>query len=604
MSRPTDWHVLDLDHDPTPGEPATVRRMARAWDRIADDAEYAETQIRRLSGDEAVGKWIGEAGDAFREKTGDLPDQLRKCKESYRLASDALTWWAGRLSVHQADADRALAQGRIAREDLEDARRRAAAAAASYDSAAGAGVLTDRSLEPTPEQVRDARQRLASAQAAASSADAAVAAAEQRLNAIRQMALDAEELRKRDAHTAAERIHEASDAGIPERSRWDKFKDWAGEAWDVIVTVAKVVVAVLGVIALIIGGPLAWVVFAAALVLLADAIMKYLNGEGSLWDLAWAALGCIPGTKGLTSLAALRSAFRMGGAMGAISHLGVALQSAGIQLARSANQLRRGLVPGVRAAVVSLGHGPRINSWPAFRTTVRGLAEAFGTAKAGAWDDYLRTVGSTDAARQARFWQGAGSYPGVDRYSNIVLPSGTRVQAGYPGLGHYALPDGTAAAADFNASAVWEGAQVGPGPAGGPYDPYRGGMITLEVAGSDVRAATGIAQANPQYGAGGSTQYFLPDIPTSLANGELRALDGAGNPIELPPGTQPDQVQDAIRQALGGDYPITLTGANSPNPTIPSTVDVEAWGLPGTSDVARLGLRELGIVVTLGRSHE
>ena len=50
--------------------------MARSWAGLADDAEYAETRIRQLMSDEALGAWIGEAGDAFRAKTGDLPAQL------------------------------------------------------------------------------------------------------------------------------------------------------------------------------------------------------------------------------------------------------------------------------------------------------------------------------------------------------------------------------------------------------------------------------------------------------------------------------------------------------------------------------------------------
>jgi hypothetical protein len=316
-----DWWVLDLERDPTPGSPAAIRRMARSWSGLADDAEYAETRIRQLMGDEALGRWIGEAGDAFRSKTGDLPEQLGKCKNSYRQASEALEWWADRLDIHQGDADAALVKGRAARDDLEAARARASAAAAAVTGAANAGALTNPDLEPTPEQVRDARARLSTARAASSSADAAVDAAQARLDQARALALDAKSLREADGRSTASKVHEASDAGIPERSRWEKFKDWAGEAWDVIVTIAKVVVAVLGIVALIIGGPLAWVVFAAALVLLADAIMKYMNGEGSLWDVAWAALGCIPGTKGLTTLGALRNAFRSGGALAAGAHV-------------------------------------------------------------------------------------------------------------------------------------------------------------------------------------------------------------------------------------------------------------------------------------------
>jgi hypothetical protein len=354
MSRPHDWWILDLEGDPTPGSPAAVRRMARTWSAVADDAAWAETRVRQLMGDEALGKWIGEAGDAFRSKTGDLPDQLGKCADSYGQAADALTWWAGRLETHQGDADQALSRGRVAHGDLEDARRRASAAAAAVSSASGVPALNDPSLNPTPDQIRDARSRLSSAQAARSSADSAVSAAQSRLDAARRLALDAKHLRENDGRTAAGRIHEAADAGIPERSRWEKFKEWAGEAWDVIVTIAKVVVAVLGIVALIIGGPLAWVVFAAALVLLADAIMRYMKGECSLWEVGLAALGCIPGTKGLTTLAELRMAFQAGGMLGAGAHILGAGRQALAGMATAVRSLGSGAVMHIRTSLAEL----------------------------------------------------------------------------------------------------------------------------------------------------------------------------------------------------------------------------------------------------------
>lgn len=343
MSRPSDWWVLDLDRDPVPGDAVAVSSMARSWSGLAEDAQWAQTRVRQLVGDGAVGAWIGEAGDAFRAKTGDLPEQLGQCGASYRLAADALQWWAGRLVTHQADADTALVRGRAARQELEAAQAAAASAAAALDAAAGSRVLTDPSLTPSPEQVREARQRHASAQSAAASANAAVADAQARLDAARQLALDAASLRDGDARVAADRIHEASEAGIPERSRWEKFTDWAGEAWDVIVTIAKVVVAVLGVVALIIGGPLAWVVFAAALLVLADTLIKYLQGQASLWDVAFAALACIPGTKGLTTLTALKTAFRSGGTLGALAHIGVSARAAVVEMAGAVRAMGGGL---------------------------------------------------------------------------------------------------------------------------------------------------------------------------------------------------------------------------------------------------------------------
>ena len=344
MTRPADWWVLDLEGDPTPGSGSAVRAMARSWAGIADDAEYAESRIRGLMGDAAIGRWIGEAGEAFRAKTGDLPKQLGQCKASYRLVSEALSWWAGRLESAQHDADHALVLGRAARHDLDAARARAAAAAAEVTAAGKAGVLSPAAGDPDPARVREATARLHAAQAASRSADGEVAAAQGRLDAARRMALDAKGLREADGRTAAGRVHEASDAGIPERSRWEKFKDWAGEAWDVVVKIAKVVVAVLGVVALIIGGPLAWVVFAAALLVLADTIMKYVQGKASLWDVAFAALSCIPGTKGLTTLAELRTAFEAGGLLGAGLHVVASGKAAIVEMARGIKTMSGNLV--------------------------------------------------------------------------------------------------------------------------------------------------------------------------------------------------------------------------------------------------------------------
>jgi len=336
VTRPSDWKAVFGISDPTPGDPWAIRRMQRSWSDLADDAEAAENKLRQLLGDAAISGWIGEGGDAFRKKTYDLPGQLGTCHNSYRLAADALSTWATRLETHQGDADRALVQGRAAKADLD-------AASASVTSASGSDVLAflERYADtpppaavtpPSEEAIRNARARLSSAQSAQSGAQG-------RFDAARQLALDAGSLREEDGRTAATKIREASDAGIPERSRWEKFKDWAADAWNIIVEICKIVVLVLGIVALIIGGPLAWVVFAAALLVLADTIMKYLKGEASLWDVGLAALACIPCTKGLTTLSELSAAFRSGGMLGAGAHLLSAGRTAIVEMAAAVRSL-------------------------------------------------------------------------------------------------------------------------------------------------------------------------------------------------------------------------------------------------------------------------
>jgi len=419
MTRPSDWDDVFGISDPTPGDPWAVRRMQRSWSDLADDAERAESRLRQLLGDEAVSGWIGEGGDAFRDHTYDLPDQLGKCHRSYRLAADALLTWSSRLETHQADADRALVQGRAAKADLD-------AAASSVTTASGSDVLAflERYADtpppasvqvPSETAIRDARARLSSAQSAQHGAQS-------RLDAARQLALDAGSLREEDGRAAARAVREASDAGIPERSRWEKFKDWAADAWDIIVEICKIVVLVLGVVALIIGGPLAWVVFAAALLVLADTIAKYLKGEASLWDVALAALACIPCTKGLTTLSELSAAFRSGGMLGAGAHILGAGKTALIEMAQSL----RSLGPALMDRIAGL----------------RGLEDAGGLA------DNLAALHAFDDVPMAPqgTWRGLddpGLEPWVDEVVSLhpeLSPEGVRgiwdytTDAGYTGM--------------------------------------------------------------------------------------------------------------------------------------------------------------------------
>ncbi len=41
----------------------------------------------------------------------------------------------------------------------------------------------------------------------------------------------------------------------------------------------------------------------------------------------------------------------------------------------------------------------------------------------------------------------------------------------------------------------------------------------------DVEAAYGITKANPQFGAGGLPQYFVPDVQTLIKNNILVPID-------------------------------------------------------------------------------
>src|SRR5882757_11585023 len=103
MGRPTDWHVLDLDRDPVPGDPYEVKELARKLGDFADDVGSALRSVRGLDGDSAVQGWMGLSGDAYRQQFGDLPSELDKLEGSYRLASGALDGYWPQLETAQAD---------------------------------------------------------------------------------------------------------------------------------------------------------------------------------------------------------------------------------------------------------------------------------------------------------------------------------------------------------------------------------------------------------------------------------------------------------------------------------------------------------------------
>ncbi|NDZ89980.1 hypothetical protein G3I23_31290, partial [Streptomyces sp. SID10115] len=311
--RPSDWHVLDLEQDPTPGDPHRVRSLAKNLHDFADDVGRVLRDIKGMAGEDAVLKWVGKTADAFTEKFEDAPDKLKKLRKSYEMAGDALSAYWPELERAQTLADKALVKGREAQADLSSAKSRLSSAdswveragkeADKYKDKPGGGKDVPK---PDEDKVRAATRNANSAEKAQKSAQGDVDAAKSALEAAKKMAADARKMREEAAGTAKKKIDEASDAGIPNRKWWEEVGDWVSDHWDTIVAVCKVVVAVVGIIAMIVGGPiLAAIVIVAGAIVLADTLSKYAKGQATLMDVAFAAMDCIPGGKGLTTVGRL-----------------------------------------------------------------------------------------------------------------------------------------------------------------------------------------------------------------------------------------------------------------------------------------------------------
>ncbi len=337
MSRPTDWSALDLDKDPVPGDPYDVKALAKTLHDFADDVGTALRSIRGLAGDSALLDWVGLSGDAFRQQYGDLPKDLDKLESSYRMAGTALATYWPQLEHAQSQADKALSDAQDAKQQLATANSQLSTAndwvnRANTESQKYQQTPGTHTPPPDPDKVKAAARNATQASQAHTTAQNSVHTAQDKLDAAKQLAGQATQLRDHAATTAAHALDDASDAGIQNKHWWQKAVDWVADHWDDIIAVCKVIVAVLGIVVMIIGGPLAWLVVAAALLVLADTINKYLHGKASLWDVAFAALDCIPMTKGLTTA---------GGLLKMMKEAPELIRS-GETLERTANALRKG----------------------------------------------------------------------------------------------------------------------------------------------------------------------------------------------------------------------------------------------------------------------
>ncbi|SOD61758.1 hypothetical protein SAMN06297387_103366 [Streptomyces zhaozhouensis] len=206
MARPSDWSPVDMDSDPTLGEPDEVRELARELQEFADDVGEALGKIRAMSSERAMLEWAGLSADTFRAEFDGVPGNLTKLEENHSLCAQALDGYWPQLQTAQGMADRALDRALSAQADLTSAHR---ALGDATDWVDRAGEEADRlqregqrphTQPPDEADVRAATRDQQAAQAAAGAAQTRVTDAEERLTAARQLALDARQMREEAAH--------------------------------------------------------------------------------------------------------------------------------------------------------------------------------------------------------------------------------------------------------------------------------------------------------------------------------------------------------------------------------------------------------------------
>ncbi|WP_232303642.1 DUF6531 domain-containing protein [Pseudofrankia sp. DC12] len=303
----SDWQVLGLDADPTPGDPAAVQALAT---RLGRDATTADDGTRRLRSVAAGGGDLAMRGDYAASYAGafdDLPGQLAKLARAYRGCGTALSAYGTTLGRAKAQAGAALRQGL-------DAHTRYQGALARVESM----LPAERALLLWPND------ELSPGSIAAATAELAVPGVADQVRAVARqgedarhdrdlaarLARDAASLRDGAARTCADGIDTAlRDSGIKNRpwylKAWDSTRHVVTEpftSWHNFVGFCADVALVAGLAVLVVSGPAGWalgaVVLGAGAVVLTDALRRYGRGQASLGEVLIDAVGVIPGGRG------------------------------------------------------------------------------------------------------------------------------------------------------------------------------------------------------------------------------------------------------------------------------------------------------------------
>ncbi len=305
--RPSDWFLVELDRDPTPGDAFGIRQLAAKYAEIANVAGDAAVSIRHARSSSASSAWVGDAGDIFRDRSARMPGELSKANDSYQQVADALSLWASTVDDTQAQADRGLQQARDAVQDLHAAQFAFGAAQLSWTSLHAQQLTYQKLVKqyrdvppppyvtlPTDHQIRSVDRGVQQAQSALAVAQAHVADAEARLAAAKALVMEAKSRRDEAEQRVVHQIGVAGDAAVQPSSIWEAIQDSA--AWQTIVQIATVVLTIVSIVAIFVGGPLVWAIIAAATILLmVNALLSIAQGKDAWGELALLAVGLIPG---------------------------------------------------------------------------------------------------------------------------------------------------------------------------------------------------------------------------------------------------------------------------------------------------------------------
>lgn len=251
----SNFEVLSMAQDPTPGDPDQIRSLADRYRQIGEQAETAARFLKR-GGDVEQGR--GAAMDALRKQLKSLPQKLQETADSFSSAADALNTYATQLQDAQSRVDQAMDQ-------------------AVPVAPTAVQVATALPPDATDEQ-----------RAAAQAQQNGIHAAQQTLSVARGLADDARSLREQSSQRATQQLDDAAAKAIPERNIFQKIGDFFKD-FPFIKILIDALVAIVAVFAPVVGLILAGGLF------LAQTIQQALAGQFKLGNFLVGLAALVPG---------------------------------------------------------------------------------------------------------------------------------------------------------------------------------------------------------------------------------------------------------------------------------------------------------------------
>ena len=264
--------MTDREYLPLEGDEALLRRKALQYGEIANAITRSVNTLNRIK---EVGEMKGEAVNALRDTIGSVADDIDKARDRYAGTSSALVTYSYALKSAQDAADTAIIH-------IENKQTEASQAHHAANN------LDDQITTATDEEKADAQK-------AADKAADYVTTADGELRAAQQEWHDALDDKNDAATVAIAAIKEVVDGKKSHGLNDGWWDNWGSKVLDVV----KVICEIAGFLSIflswvpILGAILVGLAILGALIALVESIVKLVNGEGSITDVIFAAVGVV-----------------------------------------------------------------------------------------------------------------------------------------------------------------------------------------------------------------------------------------------------------------------------------------------------------------------